>query len=318
MLARVPEMVRRHPRLHRLAGRVRRLIRRRATAPAAAVRRIHVALPVPPTAPDRPAGRDGLILTAPRGMYVPRRLAAGGLAGYEPRVIATFLAAVDLAGPGSVLDVGANVGLYAALASALTGREAVWAFEPTPDLARTARRFAADNGLPYRVETIALGAEEGTATFYLSDTADTSNSLREGFRTSSRQLEVAVERLDHWCARRDVVPAVVKVDTETTEHDVISGGAEVLGRHRPFILCEVLRNYERRITEVIEPLGYHWYHISGEPPYERVDALVGDPEYRDLMYLFAPEPPTEEFWGAVRAWDESLAAVVPPRPAATR
>lgn len=311
----VPGFVRRWPRLHRLLRILKRAaIRRLKRAPTrrmthhSAFRRVHIPLPAPPTTTARPNPPAVLTLVASRDLRLPKILAQHGLLGHEPQVIATFLAAIDHADAGSVLDVGANIGLYAALAAAFAGDRRICAFEPAPDLAATARRFAADNELPVEVEAIALGACNGSATLYLSDVADTSNSLLPGFRESSQQIEVPLETLDHWCARRNTAPAVLKIDTEATDHEVIRGGTEVIVRHRPFILCEVLRRERKTIAAAIRPLGYHWYHISGEVPFRRVKTLRGgDPERRDRMYLFAPEPPKKKFWRSVQAWDERIA-----------
>jgi len=205
------------------------------------------------------------------------------------------------AGPGAVLDIGANVGLYAALAAAVTDREVV-AFEPFPTLADVAERFATENDLGFRVESIALGSETGSATLYLSDASDSSNSLAAGFRKSTRQIEVPVETLDGYVQRTGVVPAVIKIDTESTEPEVLFGGAETLRDHRPWVLCEVLaRRGEDRLTEALVPHGYHWYHITNEVPYQNATVIEGDPTYQHLMWLFAPEPPDEAFWAAVTA-----------------
>jgi FkbM family methyltransferase len=219
---------------------------------------------------------------------------------------------MDVAGPGAVLDIGANVGLYAGLAAAVSDRR-VAAFEPFPILAEVAERFSADNDLGFLVESIALGSENGSATLYLSDTSDSSNSLAEGFRKSSKQIEVPVETLDGWVRRTGLVPAVIKVDTESTEPDVLIGGAETLREHRPWILCEVLAGRgEDRLMEALAPHGYHWYHITDEVPYRHATVIEGDTTYRDLMWLFAPEPPTEEFWAAVTAEVAAVAATDEP------
>jgi FkbM family methyltransferase len=252
-------------------------------------------LPATGAAPGR-----WLVLTAPRDMIVPRRLDKGGLAQYEPDAMACFLAATDVAGPGAVLDIGANVGIFAAVASAMTERE-VRAFEPAPKLVAVARRFAQDNKLAWLTETVALGAENGTATFYLSDSSDSSNSLAEGFRPSSARLTVEVETLDSYLSRTGLVPAVLKIDTETTEPDVIAGAAETIAKYRPWIVCEVLANrVEERLTEAFLPYGYHWYQIRDEIPYSKAYAIVGDTTQRHLNWLFAPEEPDERFWAAVR------------------
>ena len=271
-----------------------------------------VRLQVPLTAPGdgtHPATRQ-VVLKAPSAMYVPKRLGKTGLAGYEEHAVECFLALIETVGPGAVLDIGANVGLYGLLAAAVSDRE-VRAFEPTPELADVARSTATANGLDMLVEELALGREPGTATFFLSDRSDSSNSLAEGYRQSSRHLDVTVDTLDAYCARTGVVPALLKVDTETTEPDVLVGAAGTITEHRPWILCEVL--YGRRtgeLAEVMAPHGYTWYHLDGDEP-QPVDRLDGDPTHADLMYLFAPQPVTPEFWARVRAWRRAVEAAHP-------
>ncbi len=255
-----------------------------------------------------------LVLTAPPKLAVPRMLAATGLAGYERESLASFFAAIDVAGPGAVYDIGSNVGLYAALASALSARSVV-AFEPTPALVDVSRRFAADNRLQFVTEARALGARNGTATFYLSDHTDSSNSLAEGFRPSSAQITVPVETLDSYVARTGLVPAVMKVDTEITEPDVLAGGAATIAEHRPWILCEVLAGrVEDSLEKVLAPFDYTWYPIADEVPYAEATKIVGDNTHRHLMWLFAPQPPGDDFWTAVRAHTAALAACTPAGP----
>jgi FkbM family methyltransferase len=256
----------------------------------------------------RPGGGAPLVLAAPKHLHVPRRLESVGLAGYEPHALECFLALLDLAGPGAMIDVGANVGLYALLAAACSDRD-VRAFEPTPGLAAVARAAADRNGLRIVVEQLALGREQGTATLFLSDASDSSNSLAEGYRPSSGQLDVTVHTLDAYCARAGVVPAVLKVDTETTEPDVLAGAAATIARHRPWILCEVLAGRRPgELADVMAPHGYTWYHLRGDAGHEPVGSLDGDPRHVDLMYLLAPEPVDAAFWARTAAWRAALDA----------
>jgi FkbM family methyltransferase len=250
-----------------------------------------------------------VVLEAPPHQYVPKLLQTTALVGYERHALECFLALVDGAGPGAVLDVGANVGLYALLAAAISDRD-VRAFEPTPDLAAVARATSERNDLGMVVEELALGRKAGSATFFLSDRSDSSNSLAEGYRESSRQLDVTVETLDEYCVRTGVVPAVLKVDTETTEPDVLAGAAATIAAHRPWIMSEVLHGRRAgELAEVMAPYGYTWYHLRGEDDPEPVDRLDGDPGYRDLMYLLAPEPVDAGFWELSRAWRAALETV---------
>jgi hypothetical protein len=117
-----------------------------------------------------------------------------------------------------------------------------------------------------------------------------------------------VETLDSYVARTGAVPAILKIDTETTEPDVLAGGAATIASHRPWILCEVLAGRgESRLTDVLTPFGYHWFHITSEVPYPERQKIEGDPTYEHMMWLFAPNPPDERFWSAVRARTAELA-----------
>lgn len=99
-----------------------------------------------------------------------------------------------------MLDIGANVGLYALLAAMISDRP-VCAVEPTPDLAQAARDLAQLNGLDISVEELALGDRSGTATLYLSDRTDSSNSLNPNFRRHSREIEAELRTVDEHVER---------------------------------------------------------------------------------------------------------------------
>jgi FkbM family methyltransferase len=252
------------------------------------------------------ASRQWLVVEAPTHCYVPKVLERKGLAGYEPEAVACFLAVTAVARPGAVWDVGANAGVYGLVARALSQR-AVRGFEPTPDLADLAESIAVANGLPYPVERIALGAQAGTATLYLSDVTDSSNSLAAGFRPSSRTLVVPLETVDDVVRRTGETPAVLKIDTETTEPDVLRGAEHLIRAQRPWILCEVLANRsEEALMDVLRPWQYRWFPISDEPPFREAETIHGDPTYHNLMWLFAPEHPGQRFWDLVDAWRKQL------------
>jgi FkbM family methyltransferase len=259
--------------------------------------------------------RDRVDIDVPYPFFIPLRLQREGLAGYEPESVAWWLALCDLAGPGEVWDVGANTGLYAMLTRALTDRDVV-AFEPTPDLAAWARRIGFVNDIAFPVEQVALADADGTATFFLSDSTDSSSSLAEGFRESSHQLQVLTERMDSFASRRRHGPAVIKIDVETTEPAVLRGGLETLREHRPWILCEVLSGcgVEQPVMDLTGQLGYSWYHITEEMPPRLVDKIVGDPDFTYFMYLLAPRHIDDALVHRARGWRSGLERCLPLTP----
>ena len=294
--------IRRHRLLRGVARRVRRVVPR--AAPELPLPSIDLRLPQPPG--DRQRGPESVTVRADGKHSLFKRLMREGIAGYEPETLACFLAALDKAPDGAVLDVGANLGLYSIVASARS-RRGVYGFEPTPDLAEVMRRVAADNDLGFHTEQLAVGRETGTAKLYLSDRADLSNSLVKGFRESHKQVDVPLETLDAWCERMGVAPGLIKIDTEATEPAVVEGARDTIRARRPWIFCEVLYGrVEKPIMELMRPYGYYWYHLAGDPPYQPQDQIVGDNTYQCLMWLLTPEPVDDEFWAQVTAWRSSV------------
>lgn len=251
-----------------------------------------------------PAG--ALRISVPSKLYVPRLLAQQGLAGYEPDAIACFLAAIEISGAGSVFDVGANVGVYAVVAAALTTTTVV-AFEPTPDLVAAGLAICAENGLDCRFEQVALGETEGRAVLYLSDRTDSSNSLLSGFRPSTASLDVAVTTIDAFCSETGLAPRVIKIDTEATEPAVLRGGLRHISEHRPWIICEVLAGRtEGELTAILDSIEYRAYPITSSSPLQEATAIAGDPTYQHMNWLFAPVALDPPFQAALDRWRIAL------------
>lgn len=312
---RIRNFLRRHPAIRQAVRRVRSRLPQRLGGidPARLPSQRRFELVLPRREDDARDGPTSLSLSTQSGLWVPQKLEQDGLAGFEPETLACFLATLDHARPGAVLDVGANVGVYALLAAARC-RRPVRAFEPTPHIARTARALAAVNRLPIEVLEVAMGDRAGNAVLTLSSTSDASNSLAAGFRPEAGRIEVRVDTLSGWCERTGTAPAVVKIDTETTEPDVITGGLDVLREFRPWVFCEVLPGHgvEERLMDLLHPLDYTWHQLGDELPSPSrtvIDGRISGPEQR--MWLFAPEEPPDTLWEHTRAWRHALNACVP-------
>jgi hypothetical protein len=78
---------------------------------------------------------------------------------------------------------------------------------------------------------------------------------------------------------------LVKIDTESTEPQVLQGMLQTLTRDRPNIICEVLkgRGSEQAVEDLLSPLGYRFYLLTPDGPKLR-DRIVGHPQW--LNYLF--------------------------------
>lgn len=262
--------------------------------------------------PDRgsPKHRQ-LSIALPQNLYVPRLLQQKGLAHYEQSTLACWLTILSMPAYGAAMDVGANVGPFGWLASVYTNRRVI-AFEPVPELADAMREIARRNGIDITVEQTALSHLNGTATLYLSDATDSSNSLMAGFRSSSSTLQVPTIRLDDYIAKSAIRPHAIKIDTETSEPDVLAGALNTLGVMRPWMIVEVLAGRtESRLMDLLTPFDYFWYPIDDSIPLRSASRIVGDPTYMHTNWLFTPTRPASAFWMEMARWKEQLAKCTP-------
>jgi FkbM family methyltransferase len=155
----------------------------------------------------------------------------------EPQDVSLFL---SLLRPGmTVLDVGANVGMYTLLGARRVGPAGrVHAFEPTPRVATALRRNVALNGLDnVIINEAAVGAVAGTATFFLQEASDR-NTLGGGVGTP---MEVKTITLDGYVTTAGVAKVdVMKMDVEGAEVAALQGGRELFSREEaPVLFLEV-------------------------------------------------------------------------------
>jgi len=218
-----------------------------------------------------------------------------GWDGYEPETAQLFF---KLASQAAVtIDVGAYVGYYTLIAAHANPAGRVYAFEPLPSIHERLLRNIQLNG-PGNVECVAsaVGEDEGAADFFhVEAPLPTSSSLSHEFMRSTRGLvstKVPVTTLDRFVADRRI-PRIdlLKIDTESTECEVLRGARATLERDRPVIICEVLQGRANTggLEEALGPLGYHYYLLTPDGPSER-RRIEGHPDW--LNYLFSTAGPS--------------------------
>ena len=201
------------------------------------------------TAP-RPALRRRLLMGAaslvPRGIVLP--IVAGPLkgmrwiAGAAPGVGKGLSVVVNQAEPqqmaaaaalvpdgGVCFDIGANVGLYTLLMARRAAR--VYAFEPLPRNVRYLAATVAANRLTnVTIVPCAVAASVGLAAF--AEGAD----WGRGSLGAGGTQPVGTVSVDAVVERTGSAPALLKIDVEGAEMDVLTGAAALLASHRPALL----------------------------------------------------------------------------------
>lgn len=189
----------------------------------------------------------------------------------------------------TMIDVGANIGMYSLLAGELVGPSGcVIAVEPWVETAARLYRNAADNGFDHvRVRVCAMGGSPGHAALHLNRNRPVSFSLLgDGDQHSS--VDVSVETIDDLALKEGVKRVdFLKLDVEGVEHDVLLGGKNTIQRWRPVIQYEsyqsdahedVLADYRR--FRFVNVAGNRWDSNtlaipSESPKLARATALRG-------------------------------------------
>ena len=211
-----------------------------------------------------------------------------GFRGYEPETVALFH---DLCRHVTcVCDVGAYTGYYALVAAKANPDARVFAFEPAPEACNALVSNIGLNGSKnIRAERLAVSDRDGETSLFLPDGAlPTSASTLAGFRPAQSTLPVRTVTLDAYVAQHGTGRVdVVKIDTESTEHEVLAGMQQIMDRDAPVIIAEVLagRN-ETAQQSILAAHGYRWFWLTKRGPVA-VDQIAGDPTYRFPNYLYA-------------------------------
>lgn len=122
------------------------------------------------------------------------------------------------------LDVGANVGSYSILAAGAVGARTI-AVEPVPDTHAHLVRNVVLNALQERVRSWQGGLAGASGTLRFSCGLDTVNHVLASGEDLAA-VEVPVMTLDALVG--DDVPALIKIDVEGFEHEVLAGAQRTL------------------------------------------------------------------------------------------
>lgn len=187
--------------------------------------------------------------------------------------------------PGmNVWDIGANIGIFAFAAAAMSGPHGfVLAVEPDIETARlmlmTRRGLNPSRYAPIEVLPIAIGRNDDghdhvarlriAARGRMSNAlAGYGNSQTGGFREDRLVPVLAVDQL----LSSFPAPALVKIDVEGAEYDLLRGASKLLSEVRPVIAVEVQPEGDnpRTVAELARSFRYKIYDAE-QPPEARVD-----------------------------------------------
>jgi FkbM family methyltransferase len=190
-----------------------------------------------------------------------------------------------LLAPGDVfVDVGANYGIYTAVASRIVGDAGqVIALEPAKDAYDVLSRNLAINDLR-NVHTLRVALSNRSAPAFLRLHADSSrNALSGEAGPNGRFEEVMTATLDSVLHQYRVDQVhLLKVDVEGAEELVLDGARSLFARAKPTVLFEVNHDGARRLGlkpdgawALLHALGYEFFITDRMHQLVRTHALPG-------------------------------------------
>jgi len=241
-----------------------------------------------------PTDRAGYGSAVPAKQQLRRALATVGLEAravavrraFEPasrtqdrrdhEALATIFAAA-LSETSNAIDVGAHGGDVLADLLRVAPRGDHIAFEPLPHLARQLQER-----LPrVDVRAVALSDANGTADFaHVVDRPGWSGlkarPTPDGAAARVTTISVPTRRLDD-ALPPGYVPALIKIDVEGAELQVLEGARRTLAAHRPTLVLEhglgSADHYGTRPEQLhdllVAGLGYRIFDLQGQGPYDR-------------------------------------------------
>lgn len=180
-----------------------------------------------------------------------------------------------------VLDVGAQIGMFTAIASQLIGPDGrLLAFEPDEknhrDLQSTRSRNRLDN---VTIVNAGLSDAVGEATFHRPDGAwgsfmdggaggDGASITRDFFKNSTiKTFTIQTQTIDHVVEERGLERLdLIKIDVDGPEVTILRGASRTLATLKPAVMVEASRFYKEHGTSVDELFGIlkeHGYQIYG-------------------------------------------------------
>jgi FkbM family methyltransferase len=199
---------------------------------------------------------------------------------------------------GTLLDIGANVGLVTLLLADKIQHAIL--FEPNPIAAARARENMALNQFGFEVHELALSDQAGVVEIENAGGVDSCNRTVVGFTTSLPTISVQRTTVDNFLGANAALPApisVIKIDVEGHENSVLRGMAGLLETRRPrLVMFEYLQRTNLAETlELFSQVGYRVMELkAGTPTWATL-------QVSPLQDLFAcPEELATEFIPASR------------------
>ena len=195
----------------------------------------------------------------------------------------------------TVVDVGANRGMYTFVASYYVGPNGgVISFEPNPNCIRIMESEAIANQITnVTIQNCGLGDENAMLTLSIPEISNAEATFGKSVYADARKLEVPVKIGDD--ELRNVSPSLIKIDVEGFEYQVITGLRATIKRAKPIIVTEIIDEHlvaagssAAELITLMKSLDYQGFaiHLTKHgSQYDWIAKDIGDEPFNDAIWL---------------------------------
>ncbi len=188
----------------------------------------------------------------------------------------------------TIIDIGANTGVYSLVAKAVNSKANVFGFEPVERVCRKFEKNCQLNNFDIKCFEYALSNYNGEASIYdtptehvysvavninisgLSDVVETKIKTKA---LASFIQENSIENID-----------LMKIDVETHESEVLEGMGEYLHLLQPTLLIEILNDeVGKKVQDLLKGIDYLFFNIDEIGIPKRVTNIVKSDYYNYLI-----------------------------------
>lgn len=194
----------------------------------------------------------------------------------------------------TIIDVGANTGIYALAAKAAAPESTVIAFEPIERVFEKLEFARNLNGMNILCEKSALSNSTGSAIIFDPLTEHTySVTVNKNLADRNievREVQIKTIRLDEYWENTGKGRKIdlMKIDVETHEKEVLEGMGKLVELHKPAILIELLNDeVALGVEKILAPHGYLFFNIDEKSRPQAV-AQLGRSSFRNF-FVCQPE-----------------------------
>lgn len=192
-----------------------------------------------------------------------------GINGWEKESIKLWIK--EASKSFTIIDIGANTGVYSLIAKSVNPDSQVYAFEPVVRVFKKLEKNVQLNRFNIKIFCEAVSDKTGTAVIWdykFDHEYAASLAKPENITGAQISYEIHTISLNDFIEKNNITKIdLIKIDVETFEPQVLEGYSKYFAFHKPKLLIEVLYNdIGEKIQTFLEKSGveYDYFYIDEE------------------------------------------------------